>query len=282
MAHLDPDWLDLQYNNRARIPQHPQIFERWANASARVRERGSCHLDLAYGDGPNETLDVFPAAAAGAPVLVFIHGGWWRSLDKRDHSFVAASFVEDGAAVVVPNYALCPSVTIEQIALQMVKALAWTYRHASRYGGDATRIVVAGHSAGGHLATMLLCCDWAAVAVDLPSNLVNSALSISGLFDLEPIRHTPFLQADLHLTRQSAARLSPARFPRPSGRLFAGVGADESEEFLRQNQLIRDAWGAEAVPVCETIADTNHLDVLHDLADPLGRLHGLALQLLGL
>ena len=286
MARIDPAWLDVQYNNRARIPDHPRIFERWSEASALVRERSAARLDLAYGPGLNEALDLFPAhprgGASGAPVLVFIHGGWWRSLDKFDHSFLAPAFNEAGAMVVVPNYALCPAVSIEHITMQMVRALAWTFRNAALHGGDPRRIVVAGHSAGGHLAAMLLCCDWAAVGADLPPNLVNAALSVSGLFDLEPVRHTPFLQADLRLNEASAARLSPARFPRPRGRLFAAVGADESEEFLRQNQLIRDAWGAACVPVCETIAGTNHLTVLHDLADPQGRLHQHALQLLGL
>jgi arylformamidase len=237
---------------------------------------------VSYGAGPNETLDVFPAAHANAPVLVFIHGGWWRSLDKRDHSFVAPAFTHAGAMVVVPNYALCPAVSIETIALQMVNALAWVHRHAVHYGGDPRRIVVAGHSAGGHLAAMLLSCRWSGVAGDLPAQLVRSALSISGVFDLEPLRRTPFLQADLRLTRASARRLSPVHFPPPKGTLFAVAGADESAEFLRQNRLVRNAWGARAVPVCETIGAANHLSVLFALADPAGYLHGLALHLLGL
>ena len=282
MSRFDPAWLDLQYNNRARIPEHAQIFERWARASAHARENAACRIDVAYGEGPNETLDVFPAAQPGAPVLVFIHGGWWRSLDKRDHSFIAPAFTQAGAMVVLPNYALCPSVTIEAIALQMAQALAWTFRHAAQYGGDPQRIVVAGHSAGGHLAAMLLCCRWLQVGLDLPEQLVMSALSVSGLFDLEPVSETPFLQADLRLTSASAKRLSPALFPPPVGALYATVGANESEEFLRQNRLIREAWGERAVPVCQTVPGTNHLDVLHQLADPQARLHGLALQLLGL
>lgn len=282
MSRFEPAWLDLQYNNRARIPEHPQIFERWATASALARERSPCSIDLAYGDGPNQSLDVFPATRTGAPVLVFIHGGWWRSLDKRDHSFIAPAFTQAGAMVVVPNYALCPSVGIETIALQLTHALAWVFRNAGRHGGDPKRIVVAGHSAGGHLAAMLLCCRWPQVAPDLPPQLVPSALSISGLFDLEPVAQTPFLQADLQLTPASVERLSPARFPAPAGTLVAVAGANESEEFLRQNRLIREAWGERAVPVCETVPGTNHLDVLHALADPQARLHGLTLGLLGL
>jgi arylformamidase len=282
MRHQDPAWLDVQYNNRARVPQHLQIFERWRKASATAREGSSCELDLRYGDLPGETLDVFPAARAGSPVFVFIHGGYWRSLDKSDVTFVAPSFVSLGATVVVPDYALCPAVTIDTIALQLVSALEWVWRHAARYHGDPARIVVCGHSAGGHLAAMLLCCDWPSVAPDLPAQLVSSALSISGLFDLEPLRQTPFLKDDLQLTPASVRRLSPALFPPPKGTLFAAVGGAESEEFLRQNELIREAWGAAAVPVCETIPGANHFDILHQLVDPATRLHALAGELLGL
>jgi arylformamidase len=277
----DPQWLDLQYNNRARIPEHPHIFNRWEKASELARDKSSRRLDVRYGSGPCETLDVFPSPRDQAPVLVFIHGGYWRALDKRDVSFIAPSFVHDGAMVVVPNYALCPAVDIDTIALQLVDALVWTYRHAALYGGDPQRIVVVGHSAGGHLAALMLTCRWTAVAPGLPAQLVRSALSISGLYDLEPIRHTPFLKEDLRLTPAQVRKLSVAHFPRPKGPLYTVAGALESEEFLRQNELMRRVWGPGAVPVCETIAGTNHLDVLDELATPRGRVHALAFELLG-
>lgn len=293
----DAMWLDAQYNNRARIPDCPRIFERWAAQSALARERPGVHLDLPYGAGPNETLDVFVPRSGGAvlaPALFFIHGGWWRSLDKSDQSFLAPTFVDRGAMVIMPNYALCPAVRIETIALQMVHALAWTYRNAARFGGDPARIVVVGHSAGGHLAAMMLCCDWRAVSSnascdvpcadtrELPARLVGSAAAISGLFDLAPLRRTPFLQVDLQLTPAAVRRLSPVRFPPPAGCLSAVVGGGESEEFLRQNALIRKAWGARAVPVCESLPDANHFDVLDEFVNPRSRLHALAAELLGL
>jgi arylformamidase len=278
----DADWLDCQYNNRARIPEHPEIFRRWAQASALARDGLSRRLDVAYGDAPNETLDIFPATTADAPVLVFIHGGWWRSFDKRDHSFVAPAFVHAGAMVVLPNYSLCPGVGIEDIALQMTRALAWVWRHAALYGGDPGRIVVAGHSAGGHLAAMLMCCDWKRVGADLPRELVRRALAISGVFDLDVLRRTPSLQQDLRLTPDSARRLSPAGFTAPRGTLYAVVGQEESEEFLRHNALIRQRWGRRAVPVCESVAGADHLSVLHDLVDSQTRLHALARELLDL
>ena len=281
---LDPTWLDAQYNNRARVPDHAAVMARWAQASALARSgAATAQLDVRYDDGVGETLDIFPAAKPNAPVLVFIHGGYWRGLDKADHSFVAPSFNADGAAVVVPNYALCPAVSIEHITLQMAAAVAWVWRHAARFGGDPSRIALVGHSAGGHLAAMLLCCRWKEVDDELPAQPVSGALSLSGLYDLEPLRHTPMLQADLQLTPSAVARLSPAFFPRPKGaKLYAVVGLDESDEFLRQNMLIRDVWGPTAVPVCETVPGSNHFTVLNQLADPASRVHQLALRLLGL
>jgi arylformamidase len=283
---LDPVWLDAQYNNRGLVPDYAQHLAHWAQASADARISSPCHLDLAYDASHRQTLDVFTPksrAFVPGPVLIFIHGGYWRALDKSDVSFVAPSFTKRGALVVVPNYALCPTVSIETIVLQMVQAVAWTWRHAARYGGDPQRIVVAGHSAGGHLVSMLLSCRWRDVAGDLPAQPLVGGLSISGVYDLEPIRHTPFLQPDLRLTPASVARLSPAFFPRPKGtRLFAAVGADESSEFLRQNALIRDVWGPTAVPVCDEVPGTNHFSVLNTLAEPAGHTHALALRLLGL
>lgn len=284
--HDDPLWLEAQYNTRARVPDSAQRIAAWGPASQAARAGSPrARLNVTYAAGGGAVLDVFPAdrAAAGAPVLLFVHGGYWRALSKDDFSFLAPAFNAAGAAVVVPDYALCPQVSIEHIALQMVQAVAWTVHHAAEFGGDATRIVVAGHSAGGHLAAMLLACRWREVDPELPVQPLAGALAISGLYDLEPVRLVPSLQKDLALTPASVRRLSPAFFPRPrQGRLHAVVGGEESEEFLRQNQLIRDAWGPTTVPVCEALPGLDHFTVMTALADPAHRLHRLALTLLGL
>ena len=282
----NPQWLDSMYNNRLLVPGYAAHFTHWVTDSNDARQQQPCLLDVAYGEQPGETLDIFPvtdvSSVKSAPVLVFIHGGYWRALDKSDHSFMAPAFTQAGACVVVLNYALCPAVTISEIVRQMVKALAWTWRHIAAHGGDPARITVAGHSAGGHLAAMLLAHDWAAHAPDLPQTLVKNALSISGLYDLEPIRQTPFLQ-DLKLTPEQVRQASPVLLPRPTqGTLYSVAGGDESEEFLRQNRLIQQAWGAETVPVCESLPGLNHFSVLEALIAPGHRLHQLALELLGL
>ena len=270
----DTAWLEAQYDNRKRVPTFAQHFERWRAASAQARAQLACHLDVPFMPDAAATLDVFPAARANAPVLVFIHGGYWRALDKSDFSFVAPPFVASGAMVVVPNHSLCPAVTIDTIAMQLAHALAWVHRNAARFGGDAARNVVVGHSAGGHLAAMLLACDGRRLAPDLPLRLTRRAVSISGLYDLAPIAATPSLQVDLRLTADVVRRASPAGYAAPAGAMLCSVvGALESDEFLRQNRLIRERWGGAVVPVCEEIAGRDHFSVLDELIDPLAALH---------
>lgn len=279
-------WFDSMYNNRALVPDFADHFARWQSASQAARLQLLCTLDVAYGEGLNETLDIFPAAQANAPVVVFVHGGYWRSLDKSDHSFVAPALHAMGACVVIVNYALCPvtegrKVTVPDIALQMTHALAWVHQNIAAHGGDPGRITVAGHSAGGHLAAMLLACDWKAVHPKLPVHLVRKALSISGLFDMASIRKTPFLQASLHLTPKHVQQTSPALWASPRQRvLYSVVGGGESAEFLRQNRLIHQTWGPKTVPVCEALGTHNHFTVLGELTVEGSRLNALMRQLI--
>jgi arylformamidase len=277
----DADWYDRMYNNRAMVPDFGQYFDRWVRESAVARSQ-ACSTSVAYGAHSTETLDIFPANRPGAPVLVFIHGGYWRFLDKFDHSFVAPSFQKAGCTVVVPNYALCPAVTVPDITLQMVRALAWVWRHIGEYGGDANRITVAGHSAGGHLAAMLMACQWQAFGPDLPPNVVRNALSISGLHELESVRRSPMLQSGLLLTDEDVLKASPAWLPAPArGELKCVVGGDESEEFLRQNALMQQAWGTQRVPQALAMPGRQHFSMLDALCEPTHAVHRMACDLLG-
>jgi arylformamidase len=282
VAPTDPAELDRAYNNRALVPAFAEHFAHWQRESLHARQHLRGFLDVAYGRGPNESLDLFvpDEPVQGAPVLVFVHGGYWRSLDKADHSFVAPPFVAQGACVVVINYALCPAVTVPDIALQTARALVWVARHIAAFGGDPARISVVGHSAGGHLAAMMLACDWSIFGADLSPNLVRQSVSISGLFDLAAIQQTPFLQSSLQLTDTQVQQASPAHWPAPRvvggrGQLVAVVGGDESSEFLRQNALIQHAWGPEVVPVCESLPGLNHFSALEAMTQTGHRLHAL-------
>lgn len=281
MTTRDPATLDQMYNVRALVPGCADMLQRWAKNSEAEREQQDCFLDISYGAGVNESLDIFPCEDNQAPVLVFIHGGYWRALDKADHSFIAPAFTQQGACVVVPNYALCPAATLPEIVLQLVQAVAWVYQHIEQYGGDRSRITVAGHSAGGHLAAMMLSCLWPQFDPDLPVNVVKNALAISGLYELDSVMHSPYLQETLHLTDAQVRRTSPAWLPAPqTGWLASVVGGDETVEFLRHNQLIQEAWGKQTVPICESVPGLNHFSVLESLALPGQRLHQIALEML--
>jgi arylformamidase len=282
---LTPEALASQYNNRALVPGFAGFFEDWAIRSAAVRASQPCELDLAYGPTQGQRLDVFlpqaspgvadgPRAGRGVPVVMFIHGGYWRSLDKHQHAFVAPLFTRLGACVVVVNYDLCPAVTIPDIVDQMASALQWVRAEAGRWGGDGQRVGVVGHSAGGHLAACLV--QQQAKPTGQPG---VQALAISGLYDLLPLCDVEFLAPDLRLTDADARRSSPARLPGPvaaQASLWSVAGADESPEFIRQNKLIQTAWGQHLVPVCETLPGLNHFSVLDALVQPGHPLHSLA------
>lgn len=278
---LSPQQLDHQYNARAAIPDHPRIFERWRSESRDARDGLRCEADYYFGPSPAESLDLYPAAVRNAPLLVFIHGGYWRSLDKQDFSFLAPAFVRAGVAVAMPNYGLAPATSIEDMVRQMLRAVTWLYRTGPQLGIDVRRILVAGHSAGAHLAAMMLAADWPTWARDLPRDLVCGAVCISGIYDLQPLVRAPFLRADLNLDDETARRVSPVNYrPMLAAPLITAVGGDESDEFQRQNGLIRDAW-----PHCFRrdlpLPGCHHLASVEALGDPDHPLFHATLRLLG-
>lgn len=275
-----PEFCEREYNARATIPEHPQIFARWAEQSAATRRLRACLTDLSYGDTGGERLDLFPTRRDGAPLLVFIHGGYWRSLDKSDFSWIAPPFVNHGVSVALVNYGLAPKTPIEDIVRQMLRAHAWLYRNGDRLGFDPGRIYTAGHSAGAHLTAMMMAALWPVFAADLPGDLVKGGLAVSGIYDLEPLVHAQFLRADLRLTVKRARMLSPAHMPPATDRpLYTAVGALESSEFRRQTALIGKAWRrnlARDVPM----PNLHHLNVIDEIANPASPLFDAALEMI--
>lgn len=245
MAYTE-EFCEREYNNRALVPAHAEHFRRWAEDSKRVRSAEPCFLDIAYGEAPGQTLDFFPmqgGAHGDVPLLVFIHGGYWRSLDKSDFSYVAPSFTHAGAAVAVINYRLVPSVPLEDLVRDALMAVTWCYLHAGHYGANPHHLYIAGHSAGGHLAAMMLAAQWPRWHGALPPEVVRGALAVSGLYDLEPLRFAPFLNGDLKLDAKRAQAMSPAYMPPAThAPLITSAGGNESSEFQRQNALIGERW----------------------------------------
>jgi len=273
------EFCEREYNARASIPDHPQIFARWAEQSAATRRLRACLIDLPYGETASERLDLFPARSDSAPLLVYIHGGYWRSLDKSDFSWLAPPFVNHGVSVALLNYGLAPKTSMEEIVRQMLRAHAWLYRNGDRLGFDPSRIYVAGHSAGAHLTAMMMAALWPAYGADLPADLVKAGLAVSGIYDLEPLLHAPFIQADLKLTAKRARLLSPVHMPPATDRpLYTAVGALESSEFRRQTALIGKAWPRNLTRHF-TLPNLHHLNVIEELANPASPLFDAALEM---
>lgn len=274
--------LAREYDNRALVPDHGEYFARWKAASERARGTMTCRLDLRYGDAPGETLDLFPARKGDGTCMLFIHGGYWRALDKSDFSFLAPAWVDSGVSLAVVNYDLCPKVSVEEIVRQMLRASRWLWLHAEDHGMDQDRLYVSGHSAGGHLTAMMMAAMFPVFDGRLPKDLFKGGLAVSGLYDLRPLLHVDFLQRDLKLDEDSAWRLSPAYMP-PATRapLVTAVGGDESGEFHRQNALIAARW-KKVLMADVAMPGRNHFSVMDALAEPDSALFRAARRLMKL
>jgi arylformamidase len=280
----DPAYIEKQYFVRGMIPEHPQIFARWAERSAAARAKLHCELNIRFGVNDSvsedETLDIFFAHGAPKKFLLFMHGGYWRSLDKSDHSMLAEEFVRHGVSVAFNNYSLAPKVPIAEIVRQARAATAWCARNAARYGLPAQEIYLAGHSAGGHLSAMQLTADWKTLAPDLPPNFIKGAFGVSGLYDLAPLLHVSF-NSDLRLTEDQIAPLSPAGMrPRVRAPLYLSVGGAESDEFKRQTRLLAEKWSELGVTEI-AMPGFNHLVVIEELANRDSALFKAALRMMG-
>jgi arylformamidase len=253
---------EAEYNNRARVPEHPALIAGWARDAKAWRESqaGLFHT-ISYGPGARNAIDVFPSRGEGA-MVVFIHGGYWQALDGSFFSHLAAGLNAHGVSVAIPSYDLCPQVSVDDIIRQMRMA-------ARALAPHSRRLVVSGHSAGGHLAACLMATDWRSLDPALPQNLVKAAYAISGLFDLGPLVKTSVNNA-LGLDEAAAGRLSPLFWqPSAHGTLDAVVGAAESAEYFRQSRMIVEAWGQAGVETrFAEVPGANHFTAIAPLADP--------------
>jgi arylformamidase len=271
--------LDADYNLRAAVPEHLAYFARYERESAALRARWPGELDLAYGPTPRQAIDLFLPRTPGAPILAFIHGGYWQSRDRKDFSFVAGPLLERGAAVALLGYDLAPEVPMDAIVAEVRAGLAWLYRHAPAYGCDPARLHVAGHSAGGHLAAMALATDWPTSG--LPEDLIKGVCALSGVFDLEPIRRC-YLNEVVGLDQGEARRNSPLHLSL-HGRcpVIVAVGELETKAFHEQSRAFSARLRREGWP-CQLLVQpgVDHFGIVMSMADPDAPLvHALARQI---
>ncbi len=278
----DAAYYEFRYNNRAAVPEFQSHFDRWAQASTQARRELDVELDVPYGDDRMETMDIFRPQGEARALLMFIHGGYWRALDKKDHSFVAAPFVKSGAAVAAINYSLCPAVKVEDIVIQCLKAGAWLYRNAAEVGAPRNRIFVAGHSAGGHLAAMCMAAQWPRYSRGLPEKVMQAGMPISGIYDLTEICLTPSVNADIRLNEAGAIKVSPAFMP-PATKapVHLAVGGREIDGFRYQQDLLADKWSNVIADNIVSPGD-NHFTILDAFSNPESNVCKSALRMMGL
>lgn len=264
--------LDREYNARQSVPSFDAEYARYVTESRLVKQRIPHHSDVVYDTLTGEIMDIYPGQP-GAPVFLWVHGGYWRALSKDDNAFAAAGVTAQGLTAAIPNYTLAPAVTLDEIVRQVRRSVAFLSQNRSRYGIGPEPIMVGGSSAGGHLVGMLLAGGWHD-EFGVSDNVIGSALALSGLYDLEPLRHT-HVNAWLNLDEAAAHRNSPLSLipQRSSAKLIASVGGLETAEFSRQTADYAKAWVAAGHPI-ETIEmpDHNHFNIALSLREPDGPL----------
>jgi arylformamidase len=254
---------EAEYNNRMRVPEHVAINARWQAAADAYRGNARAELDQVYGPAERNRYDLFRAGDGNAPLVVYIHGGYWQRGERQAYSFLARELNAAGLDVALPSYTLCPAASVMEIVAELRGFLAALWQKTKTYP------VVTGHSAGGHLTAAMVATDWSKVA-GVPADLVRAGVAISGVFELAPLIGTSINDL-VGLDETSARVASPLLWPAPpKGRtLVAAVGGDESPEFLRQSRIIADAWACAGVTTeCFVVPGTNHFTVVDALTDP--------------
>ena len=260
--------LDEALNARGTAPDFDAVLRGYDEDSARVRARFKGTLGVHYGPSDDETLDIFPAAKANAPIHIFIHGGYWRLLTRTENSFAAEALVPAGATTLIVNYALAPRVTLDEIVRQCRASIAWTWKNARSFGADPDRLFISGHSAGGHLVAMMLATDWER-DFGVPADVVKGATAVSGLFDLRPVAKS-FVNEWLQLDAAATLRNSPLlHLPDRGCPLIVSYGERDTAEFRRQSDEYLAAWQAKGNPGRYVdMPGFHHFDVMNEIANP--------------
>ena len=281
--------LDAAYDQRVYAPNREEIVAWYGAEGARVRERFEMRRSVPYGNGEDETLDIFPAKSGsksgsesnfGAPVHIHIHGGRWTLFTKDEESFLAPTFVSAGAACVVPDFSNIPKVRIPEMVSQVKSAIAWTYRNAASFGGDPERIHLSSHSSGSHLAGVALLTDWEK-EFGLPRDVVKSALLVSGMYDMRPVMlsaRSSYVKLTDEEVLALSAILQPEKVHTP---LTLVYGEKETPEFRRQPKAYAEVLAAAGKPVkVIEVPGVNHFEILRQLGEPGSEVARLALALM--
>ena len=273
--------LDAQYNNRAMVPEHVEMYARWQPMCEQVFADFPCRRDVAYGTSSREAMDiVLPAGAGPHPALFYIHGGYWMSRTKGDQTFLARAYAEAGIAFVLVEYDLMPGVRMADIVRQCRQAVGWVHANAADLGIDAERLYVSGHSAGGHLTAVLAATDWTK-EMRLPADTLKGGIAISGIYDLRAIAGC-YLQDTLGLTDEEVGTWSPQFFkPAPALPLLVVPGGGESDAFRHQGRNLVNTWNGLGGQ-CSYLepAGCNHFTILNAFADPANELGAAAIDLI--
>jgi arylformamidase len=273
--------IEKEYSPSSCVPSADPFLAEYAIRSRKAEQLLACQKDLQWGDKPDERLDYFPASSREAPLLVFIHGGYWQELTKNESLFSAADCAANGIAFAAINYTLAPRARVETIVDQCRRAVAWLQGQAEELGFDRNRLYISGSSSGAHLAAMMLVKGWQHTA-GVAENAIAGAVLLSGIYDLEPLVGT-YIAAPLHLTTADAAGLSPMRLPlgRPVPTIISW-GENETGEFKRQSRSYASRLEAADFPVSVLeVAGANHFDIVFSLVDRTSALGRATLELIG-
>lgn len=275
--------LELQFNLRKKVPEFQEYFDRWDYLSRQTEKTHQVTNDLSYGDHPRQKLDIYPAQQKNAKTLVFIHGGYWKSLDKSDFQFVAQAFNHYGITIALITYPLAPEVKIDTIISSCQMAMLWLFNNIAAYNGNPLDMTIAGHSAGAHLSAKMLTTKWSDRDSSLPDSLFSGCLLLSGLYDLVPVRHS-YLNEELGLDTASAINNSVIHeLPIADVPIEIVVGADETEEFIDQSKRLFESWKPTMKSVhFSSLNNIDHFSIMDSLLDPNSALHRKFIKVFGI